>query len=1219
MRGNSSILLSARNSAVLRLVAAPLVLTSVSANAANEPVQKMPRMENLEKLTVGPDNHFQVAIGGNEDKIFFTRSSNLATRLYWRGLKGAQALGLVQPLVKAEFDTKDPAISFDGARIAFTSFERQARGDVCVQDVAAEKEKPSQICADEKVASEQPFWLDAQTVGYIRRPIGKSNAQMVSWDLRSREKRVLFEDQIFSAHADAQGRWIVFSSVDGNAGRSGGDFERLLKVYWRKDQKSHPLRVSLPGLSGFPRFDDGGEFLYFAQFPNDTNSDARIDGNDNGVLFRVPAGVLADGKGVVLPEQLTTAEQNCNYPAPAREFLYMTCAFEGTLDVYRIVKTGLIPTRWNENVLLDAYRTSRSIAERTLIINTLRNRFEKYRNLDSLEKVLSQHFLTGEYQAALYYLNFVEAAASAGEKIGYAVLRNILEILQYRARERLDQISPEFVSLLNEKRKILEREKGAFKSFADLALIFVDLSQRDFTKVKTRFSKIKVAAQQSPLEQYTYFLLSRTLLAQKIVGIDDWYRAAAAVAQSAILNDEAKAYVGSVMVSKIAESHKTAAERLSRLQAVRKLAASGTLLDTLLASQESALQVAVAEGDAAEDKPFQEFNKIFAKTSDQYYLNRALAVQAVLTLAEFNKTRVMGFIAANWLAAAKISDTEYMHARDQYVGVVLDKAYGFWAKPDTKSASQVFYSSVRLTDDQEAHLGFVTTLLQENNRKLLDERYASLKSGSFTAANVDFAKAAVLLFDDLARQEKESTELLEQAEKILLGVRDDGSRPAGKHLLLGYVAHQKLLRKMKGFTFDEELSQAAHHQYMIALDLGRKSQRLTAQVLNNLGMLHLQTGNFGMASGYFAAREKLAFENPQAQMSFLWNFSKALYRNGEFPRAAEVSLQGLTLAQQNKLSEKVQQAWTERTAFHLSQADRFKEAAEHYGKLLSGIEKQGDENTLKALLMQGWSLMKTGQSKQAANSFDKVIVLADKSKPRKASGEPNDVLDFRPQRYSALAYGFLAQMSNAPSARIPLRTNRMKIMEGWEDSLGSYALSRENWSRFVLKDCTSQAADLFLSGDHSGAGRQLDECLQRLAVAVEDSGETADETALETLRVTWMLSSRLAEKNISLSAKSMDTYLLLSRRALSKLDSLAGASRPMAVRWLRLSSEQSVLRSTLLSSTKPEYIKPADAEKVLQQIATSERLELLNAEERQTLAAHLAGLQERLKRVGQGK
>lgn len=1194
------------------------VLTPTATFAASEAQLRMPRFETLEKLTVGPDNHFQVAIGSSEDKMFFTRSSNLATRLYWRGLKGFQALGQVQPFVNAEFDTKDPAISFDGSKIAFTSFEKQARGDVCVQDLAASKQS-SQICAEEKNASEQPFWLSTQTVGYIRRPLGSSKAQLVSWNIQSKEKRVLFEDQILSAHADAQGRWLVYASVNGKSRTNEDQLGRVLKVHRLKDGQTWSLRISLPGLSGFPRFDDRGESLYFAQFSNDTNADARIDGNDNGVLFRLPVGKLDDSTSDLLPEQLTTSEQNCNYPAPGREYLYMTCAFEGSLDVYRIPKTGLIPPNWSEKYLLDAYRTSRSIAERTLLINTLRYRFESYRNLDSLEKVLSQHFLTGEYQAALYYLDFVEANAPAVDKSGYAVFRNILEVLQYRAREKLDQISPEFVALLNEKRKLFEKEKGPYRFFAVLALAIVDFSARNPAKAKEKFQKVSVAQQRSPLEQAVYFYLSRLLLEQNVLTLDQWFQAATAVAQSSILSDESRAYASSLIISKVAESNKSAADRLKRLQELRSGVKAGALLETLLTSQEFILKVALSQTEADEDKAFQEFNKIFAKTSDQYYLNRALSVQAVLTLAEFNKTRVMGFVAANWLAAAKISDTEFMHARDQYVGVVLDKAYGFWAKPDAKSASQVFYSAVRLTDDQEAHLGFISTLLQDNNRKLIDERYASLKSGSFTVGNLDFAKAALILLDDMTAKDKSKLKQLDEAEKVLLAIKDDGSRPAGRHLLLGYISHQKMLRKMKGFTFDQELSQAAHHQYMIALDLARKSQRMSAQILENLAMLHLQTGNFGLASGYFAARGKIAFESDEARLSFLWNYAKALYRNGEFAGAAEKSLQGLALSKSKKLSGDTIVGWTERAAFHLSQADRFKESADLYTQVLSQIEKRGDENALKALFMQGWSLMKAGQLKLAANAFDKAIVLAEKSKSRKASGEPGDVVEFQPERYSALAFGFLTQMASTPGARLPLRANRMKIMQGWEKSYKSFALSRENWSRFVLKDCTSQAADLWSTNEIIKSVQQLEECLKQAAVAAEESGEAADESILETLRVTWMLASRLAEKKALLSASGLESYLNLSRRALSKLDTVAAASRPMANRWLRLKAEQTAVRTTLLTPGQRDYLTLADSSSALQQIASSDRVELLNADERQSLTRQIDQIKDRLKLLGQGK
>ncbi|NBW80143.1 hypothetical protein EBR21_00160 [bacterium] len=1195
------------------------ILSSGSALAAESGSLRMPRLEALEKLTVGPENHFQVAIGGNEDKIFFTRSSNLATRLFWRGLKGLGSLGQAQPLVKAEFDTKDPAISADSSRIAYTSFEMRARGDICVQDAQVEKSSKT-ICADESSASEQPFWLSANMVAFIRRPLGSSKAQLVSWNLQSGEKRVLREDQILSAHADPQGRWIVYASIaESKREAEGGDLERVLKVFRPKDSKTWSLNVALPGLSGFPHFDDRGEFVYFAQFSNDTNGDARIDGNDNGVLFRIPVSKLDEQGSAILPEQLTTAEQNCNYPAPGRDNLYMTCAFEGTLDVYRIRRTGLVPVAWTEQTLLDAYRTSRSIAERTLIINALRYRFEKYRNTESLEKMFSHHFLTGEYQAALYFLGFVEAGASAADKRGYAVLRNLLDVMQYRARERLDQISPEFVALLAEKRRVLERENSGFKSFANLALAFVDLYSRNSAKAKERFSAASVAQQRSPLEQYVYFLLSRQLADQKIIGVDVWYDVAASVAQSGILGDESKAFVSSVIVGKVAEAHKMPADRLARIQSIHAKVKSGSLLDTLLNSQEAILKVAISQNDSDEDKSFQDFNKIFAKTSDQYYLNRAVAVQAVLTLAEFNKTRVMGFVAGNWLAAAKLSDTEFMHARDQYVSVVLDKAYGFWAKQDSKSASQVYYSAVRLTDDQEAHLGFVTTLLQDNNRKLLEERYESLKSGTFSNANLDFAKAAVLLFDDALRHDKASTELLEQAEKLLLGLKDDSSRPAGKHLLLGYVSHEKMLRKMKGFAFDQDLSQAAHHQYMIALDLARKSPRMTAQILQNLAMLHLQTNRFGLASGFFSAREKIAFENDQSRQAFRWNFAKALYRNGEFPRAAEVSLQGLAAARELKSVDELLNGWMEKTAFYLSQADKFKEAAELYGQLLGRIEKRGDENALKALFMHGWTLMKAGQSKVAANAFDKAILLAEKSSARKASGLPGDVVEFRPERYSALAWGFLTQMNGTPAGRIPLRANRMRIMGDWEKSLKLYALSKENWARFVLKDCASQASDLLSINEPAKSVQQMEQCLKRASETAEDSGESADESILETLRVGWMLSSRYTEKKTGLSAAGLDTYLNLGRRALSKLDSLAGASRPMANRWLRLKAEQTAVRATLVASGQRDYLGKSDALAELEKLAKSDRIELLNGEERSSLSEHIARIKNQLNLPGQGK
>lgn len=1171
---------------------------------------RMPQFETLEKLTVGPDNHFQVAVSPAEERIYFTRSTNLATRLFWRGLKGYQALGKVEPFVKAEFDSKDPALSPDGLKIAFTSFEAQARGDICVQNVSLSVPVKS-LCADEKLASEQPFWLGNQKVGYIRRPTGSSKAQLVVFDLASREKNVLFEDQILSAHADSAARWIVYSSVQGQPSQED-NLERVLKVYRLNDKQLWSLKVGLPGLPGFPRFDERGDFVYFAQFSNDTNGDSRIDGNDNGLLYRIRGAQLEERTSVILPEQLTTAEQNCNFPAPGRTFLYMTCAFEGALDVYRIPNSGLVPTDWTEKNLLDAYRTSRSIPERTLIINTLRYRFEAYRNIDSLGKILSQHLLMGEYQAALYYLDFLDAASPASERTGYVVLRNLLEVLQYRAREKLDQISPEFVQLLTEKRSLLEKERGPYRGFAQLSLAFVELSLRRNVDAKKRFGTVSLSSLRSSLEHNVYLNLAKELADQNILSADEWIDAITRVSDAQVISTESSAYLAAQLMQKISELHKSPSDRQRFIALLRKKVRVESLLEIVLRSQDTLLSIATAKNESEEDKWFAEFNKQLAKIGDKYFLRRVVSIQGVLTLAEFNKTRVMGYVDSNWLSAAKIADTEYMQAREQYVSVVLDEGYSLWSRGKTKPASQVFYSAVRLTDDQESHLAFVTTLLQESNRKLLDERYASLKSASFTAANLEFAKAVIALFDDMGRKETDDTKLLDEAEKILSDLKDDGSRPAGKHLLLGYVAHQKLLRKMKGFTFDQELSQAAHHQYMIALDLSRRSTRMTSRILSNLGLLHLQTGNFGLASGYFAAREKIAFEDELSKLAFFAHFSKALYRNGEFARAADISKQGLELARSQKREAEQLNGWLERTAFYLSQASRFGEAAAHYQRLLDALGNREDENVLKVRLMIGWSLWSAGERKRASEHFDKLILLADKLKTRRGQGVPGDVIDFHPERYKALAYGFLAQLGSSPASRIPFRAERIKIILAWEDYLKSYALSKDNWARFVLKDCTTQATDFWLVGDVAASKSQLEKCIATASEFADDSGEPGDEVVLETLRSTWMLSHRYAEKKIELAPLALEKYFGLSRRALSKLDSLAGASRPMANRWLRLRSENFAARNVFLKPGAREFVSRVDFEAELSRLSNSDRVELLSAAERAESVRQMSLLKARV-------
>src|SRR6202034_3352313 len=130
------------------------------------------------------------------------------------------------------------------------------------------------------------------------------------------------------------------------------------------------------GISGFPNVSDDEKHLLFSHYLNDTNNDGIIDGNDNSVIFRVPIATLLK-EDIVFPEQLTSVDSNCSFPRPYKNFIYVTCAFEGALDIYQLPDSAIIPAQWNEAILNNAHKTSRTYSERLLILNALKYRFPK--------------------------------------------------------------------------------------------------------------------------------------------------------------------------------------------------------------------------------------------------------------------------------------------------------------------------------------------------------------------------------------------------------------------------------------------------------------------------------------------------------------------------------------------------------------------------------------------------------------------------------------------------------------------------------------------------------------------------------------------------------------------------------------------------------------------------------------------------------------------------
>jgi hypothetical protein len=213
------------------------------------------------------------------------------------------------------------------------------------------------------------------------------------------------------------------------------------------EEKAGPRRlihVALPGTSGFPTLSKDEQYIYFSHYLNDTNQDGIIDGNDNSVLFRLPVSKLPE-KGDVFPEQLTLAESNCSYPRISGDKLLATCASGGTLDLFELPATGVVPAHWDAAKIWNAHRTARTYAERILLLSALKYRFpNQISELAIDERLLSDHMLAGDSSAARYYAKKLQKASSGEKASLYELAELLLAGLELKGLQENDDVTRDF-------------------------------------------------------------------------------------------------------------------------------------------------------------------------------------------------------------------------------------------------------------------------------------------------------------------------------------------------------------------------------------------------------------------------------------------------------------------------------------------------------------------------------------------------------------------------------------------------------------------------------------------------------------------------------------------------------------------------------------------------------------------------------------------------------
>ncbi len=1053
-----------------------LLLLSASLSAQEGGDWSNNKIAEPNKITVGPWDNFQASVSGDERQIIFTRDQNQIPNL----MQLDPNKNVLKMVLLGRDDAKDAALSHDGKRLLFTRYRRDAQGNICLLTLG---EAEPNCFTDSATIDHSPFWVGEDKVAYLRRSALQLQWQLILYDLKNGQDQVLFRGNFASASASRDGRYLLFSEIN-------AENQRQNKVYDFTAQRLHELPdFDLPGISGFQRFSNDGQWLYFSRFMSDSNNDQLIDGNDHGVIFRVSWQRLVQAKNKLLPEQLTSVSNNCKFPELSDKNLYLTCAFEGSLDIYRIDLQGVVPAHWNEAELWEAHQAARSHAERLLILNTLRYRFPAL-HASIIERLLSHHLENSEFGAARYYLTQLEQQnrESAPKKVlFYRTLSQLLAIRSSKQKIPVGMVTARFQRWVKTERQRLKKGAQWF-SLKALVNAYLDYELGDNERALQRLDKVGLQSNQLPLESYLAFDLYRLLLQQsdpqRLLNLYP------SMFNHADFSLEAQLYYAFHALKLLTELEPDLAKRQQRLQALQ-VASSVTEVQKLFAVELASLALAEAQEPLKQQQAFAKISQLLRESQKQPLLRKVQHTRAIQILAAAERYGFMELMSRSWLLLTHISEMEFINSRDQYATVMLEKGYGLMQQNSLNQAYNTFYSAIRQTDDLEAHyqlieLAAISVLGKKENLKQV---YQLLEKQQLLAISAPYVEALQLILSSESGEKEEA-----KALKLLQSMDHLSTTPAMQELLMGVVYHRQLRRSQQGYSFDQTLFQQAHHHYMMALDFGRDNRRINAVVWENLAHLHLDVRHYGLAAGFFQQRLSLPFLNREREANVRWFAARTLFYSNQPQEAQQQAEQAYRLAMQSATLQPL--PFLEKWAFYSLQAGHYVEAEKRYTELLIESDQLGLNNQIKARLAYAYALKKEQKPPQAVAQYRQVLRLSEQLKPQ-AKGQ-RQLLKTDAVRYQLLAQGFLAQLSEAKEALVYHRA-RIKLWQQLAENPQEYAYSESSRLSFLCKDQQQLALALEQSGDLGAAFQAMNAALHSAALWSKESENSTGPVIYRTL------------------------------------------------------------------------------------------------------------------------
>lgn len=1011
-----------------------LLLLSTLASAAS--VQSL---LPLRRLTVGPYDNLQGLVDNTESTLYYTRSENLSSQLYKLNLNS----GLSSAITEANADAKNPALSPNSQRLAFTYFKFDAKGDICLYaDTIECISKPGEV-------DHSPVWWDNDKLIYLSTDNSGSKTKIKLYTLETRTTTTIAEGYFTSPDISSDGQKMVYNS----------NRNKVVIANPRTMKTQTEISIELPGISGPARFSVDGKSLYFAQYLTDSNQDLRIDGRDAAAIFRID---LADPSH---PIQLTSLEQNCSYPYPGSGYLYMTCAFEGALDVYRAPTTGTVPKDWKEKDIIEAHQSARSYSDRILFLNQLHSRFKKI-DTKTYELRLLQNFLyANQFQAMLYYVD--RFATREPDQPRWKIWKTLFQ--SYAAWQSLTE--KKSLGRFRDQLAAAREQLASYRNASDATLATAYL---DFFVEQPIEARRKLLAY-DPSDEESRYLVSH--LARKVLG-KDYPSFAEQKLIGMSTSQENQLYFLNEWLSVSKEDPTTAVPRL-------RLKLKGPVLEVL--ENEIDLQNLIKSTD--KKSAIAAYRPIAARAKrlkPEYYAMRMLFSRSIVMLSNAQRTRDIADIVSLWTSYLHRDTKEFPYAISALRQTSIDIAYLFLNSKgdDQKFAIGAFSDALRTSDDLEAHYQY-TLLNLQTWQTIVDQYNVMVREGLISPKSQTFINV-IKMIQDPDIDTGIFNELIAQLETI-----DDNHVGSGmKYLLIGYLYHRQLATS--GFSFDRTVAEQAHKAYTFALDAAVFNDRIRAAAFQNLGVLHLQTRNFSLSADYFIQR--LNFAPAKDQQALEWLAAKANYLSGRSSEAARISAASVKSLKDPRFLEKA--------AFYAWNAGQYRSAIDYYKRVpnLSTPMKLG----------YGYALLKDQRFQEARTMFDQVIAEAGD----KSVDVPSGSLRTQPMKQSFIAMGLIAQNPGFDAS-----TRKSYLQK----RLALFPLIIANVSllhfdqRTLRHQQVKETQDLAELGDSSA-------WIRSMALA-KDFAETYgyfNNTVMTALKNTWIREQKLPADLISSIVQSLD-------------------------------------------------------------------------------------------------